>query len=48
MIDKTSPDDITADMLHGFFAGWPEAPDTKTHWRILQDSWKAFIAYDET
>ncbi len=44
---STSLDDITADMLSGFFAGWPNPPTPETHFRILQNSRFVVLAIDE-
>jgi len=37
---------ITADMLTGFFAGWPNPPTAAAHLRILQNSYRSFVAID--
>lgn len=31
----------------GFFKGWPNPPSEKTHRKILEDSYRAFVAVDE-
>lgn len=31
----------------GFFEGWPNPPDKKTHRKILSNSYKSFVAIDE-
>jgi len=37
---------ITEDMLAGFFAGWPNPPNSSMHLKILQNSYCAFVAVD--
>ncbi len=37
---------ITADMLSGFFAGWPTPPPPETHLRILRNSKFVVLAVD--
>jgi ribosomal protein S18 acetylase RimI-like enzyme len=44
---KVSIDDITAEMLEGFFVGWPQKPTPETHLRLLKKSYKVVIAMDE-
>jgi len=39
-------DSITADMLHGFFVGWPNPPNVDAHLRILQGSYHVVLAID--
>lgn len=39
-------DGVTADMLVGFFDGWPTHPDTQTHLRLLQGSSEVVLAVD--
>ncbi|WP_456278850.1 GNAT family N-acetyltransferase [Bacillus sp. AK128] len=46
MIYKTSIEDITPDMLIGFFVDWPNPPSPETHLRLLQNSWKIVVALD--
>lgn len=47
MIDyRMTPDGVTADMLHGFFVGWPNPPSPETHLRILQHSDAMVLATD--
>lgn len=38
---------ITADMLEGFFVGWPNPPSTETHLTLLKNSSYIVIAIDE-
>ncbi|MBM7620024.1 ribosomal protein S18 acetylase RimI-like enzyme [Bacillus tianshenii] len=42
-----STDEITADMLKGFFVGWPEPPNAETHLKLLHNSSKVVLALDE-
>jgi ribosomal protein S18 acetylase RimI-like enzyme len=42
-----STDEITADMLEGFFVGWPKPPNAETHLKLLQNSSKVVLALDE-
>jgi len=37
---------ITPNMLTGFFAGWPNPPSPDIHLKILQNSYRAFVAID--
>ena len=40
-------DEIREDMLDGgFFAGWPNAPDTPAHLKLLCGSYRAYVAID--
>jgi ribosomal protein S18 acetylase RimI-like enzyme len=43
----TSPAGITADMLGGFFVGWPNPPSPETHFSILKNSSHVVVAVDE-
>jgi len=47
MIYKVSLDDISTDMLHGFFVDWPNPPNPDTHLKLLKNSSKVVIAIDE-
>ncbi|MBD8068816.1 GNAT family N-acetyltransferase [Bacillus sp. PS06] len=47
MIYKNTLDDITSEMLNGFFVGWPEPPSPETHLRLLENSSKVVIALDD-
>ncbi|MCA8980176.1 MAG: GNAT family N-acetyltransferase [Planctomycetes bacterium] len=38
---------LTPDDLHGFFQGWPDPPDRRTHLALLRGSAEAIVAYDE-
>jgi ribosomal protein S18 acetylase RimI-like enzyme len=42
----TSPDDITAGMLSGFFVGWPNPPSPETHLSFLRNSRFVVLAVD--
>lgn len=37
---------LNAEQLAGFFVGWPAYPDRETHLKILQNSYKVWIAMD--
>ncbi len=37
---------LKEDHLAGFFVGWPDHPDRKTHLKILKQSYKAWVAMD--
>lgn len=45
---QTDTTDIYAHMLNGFFEGWPNPPDPRTHLRILRGSSHIVIALDPT
>ncbi|UOY92536.1 GNAT family N-acetyltransferase [Ectobacillus sp. JY-23] len=47
MIYKHSSEGITADMLTGFFVGWPNPPKPQAHLQLLQNSNKVILAIDE-
>ena len=42
-----SCDNITEDMLNGFFVGWPNPPSPSKHLKLLRESQKVVIALDE-
>jgi len=44
---QRSTEGITAEMLTGFFEGWPSPPDSETHLRILMSSDHVVIAIDQ-
>lgn len=46
MIYKNSLDNISSDMLKGFFVDWPNPPNPDTHLKLLQNSSKVVIALD--
>jgi len=37
---------VNENMLHGFFAGWPNPPSTSSHMRILKGSYLVWLAID--
>lgn len=39
--------DLSPDALHGFFQGWPDPPDRRTHLALLRGSAEAIVAYDD-
>ena len=44
---RTTVDDITPDMLTGFFVDWPNPPSQTTHLRLLESSSHRVIAVDD-
>ena len=44
---RTTTDDITPDMLTGFFVDWPNPPSPTTHLRLLESSSHRVLAVDE-
>ncbi|QFT87717.1 Acetyltransferase (GNAT) family protein [Bacillus sp. THAF10] len=40
-------DEITAEMLDGFFVGWPKSPNAEMHLKLLKNSSKVIFALDE-
>ncbi|MCB0711836.1 MAG: GNAT family N-acetyltransferase [Ignavibacteriae bacterium] len=40
-------DNITPEMLGGFFEGWPNPPSPETHLKILRGSYSVVLALDE-
>lgn len=44
---KYNLDDISSDMLEGFFVDWPNPPSPQTHLKLLENSSKVVIAVDE-
>ena len=47
MIDYLySANTVTADQLHGFFVGWPDAPTPEVHLRLLHNSDVVVLAVD--
>ena len=48
MIYKNALDGITSDRLNGFFVDWPNPPSPETHLKLLKNSSKVVIAFDET
>ncbi|MHC0038318.1 GNAT family N-acetyltransferase [Pseudoneobacillus sp. C159] len=47
MIYQVSVEGVSADMLEGFFVGWPNPPAPETHLKLLQNSYKVVLAIDE-
>ncbi|GLC88951.1 GNAT family N-acetyltransferase [Lysinibacillus piscis] len=48
MLYTNSLTEISANMLQGFFDGWPNPPSPQTHLKLLQNSHKVVIAIDDT
>lgn len=44
---KLSVEDISEDMLQGFFVDWPNPPTPQTHLKLLKQSSKVVIAFDD-
>lgn len=44
---KYNLDDISSDMLSGFFVDWPNPLSQQTHLKLLENSSKVVIAVDE-
>lgn len=44
---RANLDGISADMLQGFFVGWPNPPSSETHLRLLQRSYRVILAVDD-
>jgi len=38
---------LSPDQLTGFFVGWPEHPDPRTHMEILRRSYAVWLAFDQ-
>ena len=48
MIEYTSSlEDITAEMLHGFFVDWSNPPSRESHLRLLKGSYIVWLAIDK-
>lgn len=47
MIYTNSLDNISSDMLQGFFVDWPNPPSPKTHLQLLKNSNKVVLALDK-
>lgn len=41
-----SLENIRPEQLEGFFVGWPNPPSPETHFRLLQGSYKIWLALD--
>ncbi|MBP2243050.1 ribosomal protein S18 acetylase RimI-like enzyme [Cytobacillus eiseniae] len=48
MIYKNNLENISPDMLEGFFVDWPNPPSTNMHLKLLNNSSKVVIAVDAT
>ena len=48
MIYTNTIENITPQMLEGFFVDWPNPPSTETHLKLLSNSYKVVIAIDPT
>lgn len=48
MIYTSNLQNITIDMLSGFFVGWGNYPQPETHLYLMHNSYKAIVAIDET
>ncbi|MCM3236577.1 GNAT family N-acetyltransferase [Heyndrickxia oleronia] len=46
MIYKNSLDEVSSDMLDGFFVDWLNPPNPQTHLKLLKNSSKVVIAID--
>ena len=42
----SSLDGLRADQLHGFFVDWPNPPSPEVHLRMLQGSYRVWLAMD--
>lgn len=47
MIYKNSLDGISSEMLNGFFVDWPNPPNPTTHLKLLKNSSKVILAFDD-
>ncbi|MBO9130775.1 GNAT family N-acetyltransferase [Bacillus sp. 165] len=47
MLYKNCLNEISSDMLKGFFVGWLNPPNSQTHLKLLNNSSKVVIALDE-
>ncbi|MFJ7922034.1 GNAT family N-acetyltransferase [Lysinibacillus fusiformis] len=47
LLYKNNLEDISSDMLKGFFVDWPNPPSPQTHLKLLENSSKVVIALDE-
>jgi ribosomal protein S18 acetylase RimI-like enzyme len=47
MIYKNSLDEISSEMLKGFFVDWPDPPNPETHLKLLKNSSNVVIAIDD-
>lgn len=44
---RTNLNGISAEMLAGFFVGWPNPPSPETHLRMLQQAYRVVLAVDD-
>jgi len=47
IVYRENPDDLTTEMLTGFFEGWPKAPSPEKHLQILKNSHRFIVAVDD-
>ncbi|GIN40543.1 MULTISPECIES: GNAT family N-acetyltransferase [Heyndrickxia] len=47
MIYKNSLEEVSSDMLNGFFVDWLNPPNQQTHLKLLKNSSKVVIAIDD-
>ncbi|WP_336634507.1 GNAT family N-acetyltransferase [Lysinibacillus fusiformis] len=47
LLYKNNLEDISSDMLKGFFVDWPNLPSPQTHLKLLENSSKVVMALDE-
>ncbi len=47
IIYSNTIDSLDGKEIDGFFVGWPEHPDQKTHLEILRRSYAVWMAFDE-
>ncbi|WP_025116352.1 GNAT family N-acetyltransferase [Lysinibacillus fusiformis] len=47
LLYKNNLEDISSDMLKGFFVDWPNPPSPQTHLKLLKNSSKVVVALDE-
>ncbi|EAZ84935.1 GNAT family N-acetyltransferase [Lysinibacillus sp. FSL M8-0216] len=47
LLYKNNLEDISSDMLKGFFVDWPNPPSPQTHLKLLENSSKVVMALDE-
>ncbi|WP_332838548.1 GNAT family N-acetyltransferase [Lysinibacillus fusiformis] len=47
LIYKNNLEDISSDMLKGFFVDWPHPPSPETHLKLMENSSKVVVALNE-
>jgi len=47
LLYKNNLEDISSDILKGFFVDWPNPPSAQTHLKLLKDSSKDVVTLDE-